>query len=170
MQRTGQPWLARAARWLVVLAAATSLSSWSAVAQEVMQWSGNFPSISLAPITSQAAVSVGSSTVSLLLTGDAEISADNSDAARLTGPDGDALVTEYALAFDGDGHGSTGGPAVDYTPYDSFLAAGVPVTHVVGDDIVDVTLSVRAQNPAGDVANAGAYSARATLTVTWVGP
>jgi hypothetical protein len=170
MQRTGLSKLARAGPWFVVLAAAASLSSWSAVAQDVMQWAGNFPSIALTPITSQAGVSAGSATMSLLLTGDAEISADNSNAARLNGPNGDTLVTEYALAFDGDGHGSTGGPAVGYTPYDSFLAGGVPVTHVVGDDIVDVTLSVRAQNPAGDVADAGAYSARATLTVTWVGP
>lgn len=157
-------------RWLLALAMAAGLAASTAQAQEIMQWLSDFPAIALSPISTQAAVSIGSSTATLLLNGDADISADNSTAARLTGPGGDTLVTEYKLVFDGDGHGGTGGPAVDYTPYDSFLVPGVPITHVVGDDDVDVTLYVRAQNPTGNVANAGNYAATATLTVTWVGP
>ena len=139
-------------------------------AQEVMQWESNFAPIDLDALTTRDDVATGSSTVRLLMNGDVELSADNSTTARLSGPGGDVLITEYKLTFDGDGTGATGAATVDYTPYDSFLNPPVLVTHVMADDDVNVTLHVRAQNPPGDVANAGTYTATATLTASWVGP
>jgi len=156
--------------WAVALAILATLAGPLVLAQEFMQWSGSFGPIALPPIATQAGISTGSSTATLQLSGDAEISADNSAAALLSGPDGDTLITEYKLAFDGDGQHATGGPSADYTPYDSFLVPPVRITHAPGDDEVAVTLYVQARNPAGKAANAGGYSARATLTVTWIGP
>jgi len=150
---------------LLILCGVSSLL----LAQELMEWESSFPPIALDAITTQDGVSTGSSTATLLLNGDAEISADNSAAAQLSGPGSDTLVTEYKLTFDGDGQSATGGPSVDYTPYDSFLIPPVQITHLVGDDEVDVTVYVRAQNRPAEVADAGGYSATATLTVAWVG-
>lgn len=162
--------MSRKACWLLAVALVGGLASSAAHAQETMQWVGGFPAIAMAPMATRTQICTGSSTTTLLLTGDAEISADNSAAAQLTGPGGDTLITEYSLAFDGDGHGATGGPATGYTAYDSFLDPAVEITHAPGDDDVNVTLYVRAQTPTGDVANAGDYTAAATLTVTWIGP
>lgn len=134
---------------------------------QTMQWTGNFGPISLPSITTRTDQPEGSSTATLLLTGDVELSAQNGTGARLSEPGGDYLTTEYKLTFDG---GPTGGPTVDYTLYDSFLILGVLVTHVPPDDDVDVTLWVRASIPAGDVANAAPYSATQTLTATWMDP
>ncbi|MCK4283705.1 MAG: hypothetical protein KAX44_05260, partial [Candidatus Brocadiae bacterium] len=117
-------------------------------------------------ITTRTDQPTGSSTATLLMDGDVEIFAENGVAARLNAG-GDFLTTEYKLEFDG---GPTTGPTVDYTLYGSFLSDGVLVTHVSGDNDVDVTLTVRASIPAGDVANAATYTATQTLTATWVGP
>jgi len=138
--------------------------------KDSMRWLGGFQVISLQDIQTRTQVSTGSSSITLLTTGNAEISADNTDAARLTEPGGGGLYTEYMLEFDGDGASSTGGTTVDFTSYDSFLTSPAQVTHVLGDDRVTVTLSVRASNYANQLANAGTYSATQTLTASWVGP
>ena len=140
------------------------------VAAQTMYWSSGFAPIGLSNISTRSSTSEGSSLAQLEMTGDVEISADNTAAARLSGPGGDTLVTEYKLTFDGDGSSATGASTVDYTSYESFLNPAVSVTHVGGDDAVVVTLYVRAGNYLGDLANSGSYSATQTLTASWVGP
>jgi hypothetical protein len=135
-----------------------------------MSWLGNFGPITLPAISSRTDVVTGNSTAEMELTGDCELSADNSTAARLSGPGGDVLVTDYSVTFDGDGSSSSGAATVGYTAYDSFLSPPALITYVASDDRVEVTLHARAQNPAGDLANVGAYTATQTLTLTWVGP
>jgi hypothetical protein len=54
--------------------------------------------------------------------------------------------------------------------YDSFLITPAYVTHIPDDNDVKVTLSVIVSNYAGELANAGTYTATQTLTVHWVGP
>ncbi|UCC22440.1 MAG: hypothetical protein JSW23_11795 [Planctomycetota bacterium] len=138
--------------------------------QGQMSWDDDFSPISLSNIQTKNQVRQGQSTTTLSTTGDAEITADNSTSARLNGPGGDSLNTEYGLAFDGSGTSETGGSSVAFTSYDLFLSTPAYVTYVTGDNNVDVTLRVRASNYAGDVANAGTYTATQTLTVSWVGP
>ncbi|MHC4592026.1 MAG: hypothetical protein ACYS8L_04935 [Planctomycetota bacterium] len=159
-------------RWKAIRLAAVALVvvSLPLARAQVMQWSGNFGAINLPSITTQSSVVTGNSTAELETTGNCELTADNSATAQLSGPGGDVLVTEYSLTFDGDGASATGAATVDYTTYSSFLSPAVAITHVGGDDYVQVTLHVRAQNFAGDVANAGAYSATQTITASWVGP
>ncbi len=137
---------------------------------DFMYWSGNFSPIALQNIENRDQVREGSSSTILFTSGDAEISADNTDATRLTEPGGDSLYTEYKLEFDGDGASKTGGSTVDFTSYDSFLSSPVPVTYVPDDSDVEVTLSVRVSNYTVQLANAGDYSATQTLTVSWFGP
>ena len=136
---------------------------------DFMYWRSNFSPITLQNIGSRGQVSQGSSQVTLFTNGDAEISADNSTAAQLSSA-GDTLVTEYKLTFDGDGSGATGGTGTNYETYDRFLTTAAPVTHVTGDDDVEVTVHVKASNYANDLADAGTYTATQTLTVHWVGP
>ena len=137
---------------------------------DFMYWDGNFSPITLQNIGNRDQVREGNSQITLFTSGDAEISADNSDAARLTEPGGDSLYTEYKLEFDGDGVSNTGGTTVDFTSYDSFLSSPVSVTYVPDYNDVQVTLSVRASNYPEQLANAGTYTATQTLTVHWVGP
>lgn len=136
----------------------------------LMYWSGNFSPIALANIGSRTQVCEGSSQITLYTSGNAEISADNTDTARLTKAGGANLYTEYKLQFDGDGVSQTGGSTVDFTRYDSFLSSPATVTHITGDNAVQVTLYVRASNYTGQLADAGNYSATQTLTVHWLGP
>jgi hypothetical protein len=138
--------------------------------QGEMSWDDDFAPISLQDIQTRDQVRQGQSTVTLSTTGDAEISADNTTTARLSGPGSDTLYTEYGLTFDGKGISQTGGSDVDFTSYESFLSTPAYVTHVTGDNEVDVRLRVRASNYAGDLANAGTYTATQTLTAHWVGP
>jgi hypothetical protein len=153
--------------WVILAAAATACLA----TPDVMNWqSGHFGAISLDAITTRTGVSTGSATLALALDGDVQISADNSVNAELRGPNGAALVTEYALSFDGNGANASGAANVAYTPYASFLIPPVRVTHVLGDDEVLVTLSVRASHPPGAALDAGAYTAQASLTASWVGP
>jgi hypothetical protein len=98
-----------------------------------------------------------------------EISADHSTEAQLSSA-GDTLVTEYRLTFDGDGSSKTGRTDTDYKTYDIFLTPAADVTYVADDNDVVVTLHVKASNYANDLANAGTYTAKQTLTVHWVGP
>lgn len=138
--------------------------------QDFMYWEANYDPITLLNITMQGDISEGDAQVKLFISGDAEISADNTAAAKLTEPGGGSLITEYKLRFDGNGTNKTGGSNVQYTSYDSFLSTPVHVTHVLNDDDVKIKLSVKVSNYAGEVANAGTYTATQTLTVTWVGP
>jgi len=138
--------------------------------QDFMYWESNFSPITLLNIENRDRVREGSSFTTLFTSGDAEISADNTAAARLNGPGGDGLYTEYKLEFDGDGSSETGRATVDFTSYDSFLSPAVLVTYVPDDNDVQVTLSVRASNYPNELANAGEYTATQTLTVYWVGP
>lgn len=134
-----------------------------------MYWDADFDAISLTAISNQGQISEDSSTVTLFMDGDAEITADNSAASQLSCAT-DELVTEYKLVFDGDGSSATGGSSTSYEAYNSFLSTASAVTYVAVDDNVEVTLFVRVRNNADEVADAGAYSATQTLTVTWVGP
>jgi hypothetical protein len=136
----------------------------------LMYWSGNFSPIALANIGNRDQICQGSSQVTLYTSGNAEISADNTATARLTKAGGDNLYTEYKLQFDGDGVSATGGSTVDFTSYDLFLNSHATVTHISGDNAVQVTLYVRASNYTGQLADAGDYSATQTLTVSWIGP
>ncbi|MHC4068833.1 MAG: hypothetical protein ACYS18_08690 [Planctomycetota bacterium] len=142
----------------------------TAYTADFMYWDSNFDPIVMANITTRDGESEGESELWLFTTGNAEISADNTDTAKLTGPGGDSLVTEYKLRFDGDGSSNTGGSTVSFTSYDSFLSTPVSITYVPDDNDVNVKLSVKAKNYANEVANAGEYTAIQTLTVSWVGP
>lgn len=139
------------------------------VAESFMYWDSNFGPIALPGIASKNQISEGSSSANLSINGDVEISADNSTAARLSSAS-DTLVTEYKLTFDGDGSSTTGGTGTNYETYDSFLTNAAPVTHLTGDDDVEVTLHVKASNYANGLADAGTYTATQTLIVHWVGP
>lgn len=136
---------------------------------QIMEWEGNFSNINLAQITSRTDAPTGSASVNLYTNGDVSVSADNGATAQLDDGGGSTLVTEYQLAYDGDGSGATGGTDVGWTAYGSFLDPASNVTHYSGDGVVQVTLSVRASNPTGDVADTGSYSATQTLTASWSG-
>lgn len=138
--------------------------------EHFMYWEGDFSPIALPNIATQDATSAANSTVTLFTTGNVDISANNSSTAELTGPAEDTLITEYKLTFDGDGVSQTGAETVTLARHDDFLVPPVRVTHVPGDDDVEVTLRAEAKNDGGTLANAGTYTATQTLTVTWVGP
>ena len=76
-------------------------------------------------------------------------------------------MTEYKLEYDGDGDPDTGGATVDWAEYDDFLVVPSAVTHVTLDGAVNVTLSARASNATGTLADAGNYTATQTLTATF---
>ena len=136
-----------------------------------MNWEGaHFGAITLADISTRTGVSTGSAMLGLDMNGDVQISADISANAQLRGPNGAALLTEYALSFDGNGLSLSGAPDVPYTAHSSFLNPPLRLTHIPGDDQVRVTLSVRATHPPGAAVDAGLYSATARLTVSWLGP
>ncbi len=140
-------------------------------AADQMYWDGSFDPINLDNINTKSSVSQASSSITLITTGNAQISADNTDTAQLSCAT-DTLVTTYKITFDGDGSSDTGGSNVDYADYDTFLTgpAEGDVTYVADDNDVVVTLFARAENDSLDVADAGDYSATQTLTVQWVGP
>lgn len=159
-------------RWRLILAAlvfAAVVLCAGLLCADTMYWQGDFTDIVLSPISTMADVVTGSGTATLITDSHCEISADNSTAARLVGPGGDVLTTEYSLSMDGNGTSATGGPSVNWTPYDSFLDISAIVTHVGSDNQVVVTLGARASIPSGGAPNAGAYSATQTLTVSWTG-
>lgn len=139
----------------------------SVTVSTMMEWAGNFANISLAAIASQADAPEGSQTQTLYANCNFEITADNSATAQLSSVT-DSLVTRYKLLYDGDGTTATGGTDIGtWTDYSTFLSGASAVTHVDGDGAVDITLSAQASNPAGDVADAGSYSATQTLTASW---
>ncbi len=138
----------------------------SATVDNIMEWEGNFAAIDLGNITAQATVLTGTAAITLWINGDVHITADNTAAALLTETD-DTLVTQYGIAYDGDGTTATGGSTVAYTAYDSFLTTASEVTHFDEDGAVEVTLSARAANDTDNVADAGSYTAVQTLTASW---
>jgi len=147
----------------------TFLCSVLVMSQDFMYWESDFDAITMPDITTRDTESEGEGEATLFTSGDAEISADNSTTAQLSSAT-DTLVTEYKLRFDGDGSSATGGTDTTYVSYDSFLTTPAAITYVSDDNDVDVTLHVRAGNYAGQLANAGTYTATQTLTVHWVGP
>lgn len=142
---------------------------WSFTVPTVMEWVSNFPAIAISNITAKNSTPSASQSAELHTNGNVDITADNTTTAQLSNGT-DTLVTEYKLEFDGDGVSATGGSEVDWTAYNTFLNSAVVVTYYSGDEYVNVTLHARASNAAGDVADAGDYSAMQTLTVSWVGP
>ncbi len=134
----------------------------------IMEWSGNFSGINLANITAQSTVVDGNDTTDLYTNGNVDITTAGTAVLTNTDPNSaDVLVTEYKLTYDGDGASATGGSTVDWTAYDSFLTSASVVTHFSEDGAVEVRLWARASNPAGEVADAGSYSATQTLTAAW---
>jgi hypothetical protein len=132
----------------------------------IMEWSADFPAIPLATMTTQAAAPTGTKSITLYTYGNANITADNTNASQLTKTT-DTLVTSYSLTYDGDGVTATGGSSVGYTVYSSFLTTASVIKHIPLDGAVVVTLSVKAENDAGNVADAGDYKATQTLTASW---
>jgi hypothetical protein len=138
---------------------------------EIIEWDntvngGNFETIAIDPITNQADTPSASKSLVLYTNCDLDITADNSATAQLTKTT-DTLVTEYKLEYDKNGTNGTGGATVDWTLYNNFLTTPSAVTHVSLDGAVNVTLSARASNDAGNVADAGNYTATQTLTASF---
>ncbi len=136
----------------------------------IMEWSAaSYADIALANITAVADTPSGSRDFTLYTNSNCEISADNTVAAQLDndGASTDTLVTEYQLAFDGDGATATGGTDVgSWTDYTTFLSTASAVTHVDGDGDAIITLSVQAST-GGTTPDQGNYSATQTLTAAW---
>ncbi len=147
----------------------TFLCSVLVMSQDFMYWESDFDAITMPDITTRDTESEGEGEATLFTSGDVEISADNTATAQLSSGT-DTLLTQYKLRFDGDGTIATGGSMVPFTSYDSFLSTPAYVTHVPGDDDVNVKLIVKAMNYNGQLADAGTYTATQTLTVHWVGP
>ena len=177
MKMSVRPVLFLAALWLtssLVLAADpgddSATCDVTVTVNTVMEWSAaSYADIALAAITSTVDTPSGSRDFTLYTNCNCEISADNTTAAQLenNGASTDTLVTEYQLAYDGDGVSATGGTDVGtWTDYSTFLGTPSAVTHVDGDGVVTVTLSVQASSP-GQVRDAGNYSATQTLTASW---
>ena len=139
---------------------------------EIIEWApGNFAEIHLLTITNRGDAPEASQSLVLYTNCDLNITADNTTAGQLIErvTSNDTLVTEYKLEYDKNGTDGTGGATVDWTDYATFLkdAAASAVTHVTLDGAVNVTLSARASNEAGTLADAGAYTATQTLTATF---
>jgi hypothetical protein len=133
----------------------------------IMEWSAaSYADIALAAISSVTDTPSGTRDFTLYTNCNSEISADNTATAQLSSAT-DTLVTEYQLAFDGDGASATGGTDVgSWTDYSTFLGTASAVTHVDGDGTAVITLSARAST-GGTVPDVGNYSATQTLTVSW---
>ncbi len=145
----------------------TATCAVSATVANIMEWSANFSAISLGTMSSVSDTLTGSETATLYTNGNVDITADNTTAAELSEAGGDTLYTEYQLSYDGNGTTATGGSAVSYTVYSSFLSSASTVTHYDEDGAVVVTLGARATNAAGTLADAGSYTATQTLTASW---
>jgi len=134
---------------------------------EIIEWhAANFATIAIAAITNRGDTPSASQSLVLYTNCDLDITADHTAAAQLTKTT-DTLVTEYKLEYDKIGTDGTGGATVAWAEYDDFIAVGSAVTHIALDGAVDVTLSARASNAAGTLADAGDYTATQTLTATF---
>jgi hypothetical protein len=151
----------------------TATASVTVTVDGIMEWSGNFSTIALSPITTQAGAPTASQSTTLYTNGDVHISANITTAAQLklgTDPN-QTLVTSYKLTDDGDGTATTGGTdQTVYTGYATFLNSAYVITHKAGDGADMITLWAKAENPSGEVADAGDYSATQTLTASWGNP
>lgn len=151
----------------------TATASITVTVADIMEWSGNFSTIALLDITTLTSAPTDSQTTTLYTNGNIHITADNTTAAQLnlgTDPN-QTLVTSYMLTDDGDGVTTTGGTdEASYTGYATFLGSAYAITHVAGDGAVVIRLYAKAENPSGEVADAGDYSAIQTLTASWGNP
>ncbi len=146
----------------------TATCAVTATVDTIMEWSGNFSTgIALGTMSAQGDTLTGSDTNVLYTNGNVDITAINTTAAELSESGGDTLYTEYQLSYDGNGTTATGGSAVSYAVYSSFLSSASVVTHYDEDGAVTVTLGARATNASGTLADQGSYTATATLTATW---
>ena len=147
---------------------------------EIIEWEdannlGDFDTIAITPnITAQADTPEASQSLVLYTNCTVNITADNTGPALLThdGPSLDTLVTEYKLDYDVEADGAdTWGVPKNWALHNLFLAGGAStasvVTHETLDGAIEVTLSARASNATGTLADAGAYHAHQTLTATW---
>jgi len=143
-------------------------------AEDYMYWE-DFAKIELPNITSRGQTQQSSATVTLYLSGDAQITADDTIAAQLSCTT-DTLITEYKLTFDSTGGstgvGTGGDGGTEWQSYDTFLKTGTEgnVDYVADDNSVQVTLWVKASNDANGVADSDEYDAIQTLTVSWGWP
>jgi hypothetical protein len=157
---------------LATPAATDATASVTVTVADIMEWSGNFSTIALANITAQATAPTSSQTTTLYTNGDVSITADvtGTEAQLALGTDpNQTLVTSYKLTDAGDGTTTTGGTdETEYTGYATFISAGYAITHVAGSGEDVITLYAKAENPSGEVADAGDYTATQTLTATWV--
>ena len=140
----------------------------------IMEWVGDFTTINLTAIDDQTDISEGLETQTIYANCNFEIGALNTTTAQLSSAT-DALVTKYKLSSDGDGSSTTGATAAAiaasasdaWTDYNNFLTTELAITHVDTDGVVVITLEVQATSPAGEVADAGSYTATQTLTASW---
>ena len=138
---------------------------------QIIEWAAPkaFDTIAIPNITAQGDTPSASKSLVLYTNCDLDIIADKSATARLTKTT-DTLVTEYKLNYDAeaDGADTWGVPSADWEDYTTFLGAGGSAgTHETLDGAVNVTLSARASNAAGTLADAGNYAATQTLTATF---
>ena len=147
----------------------------SVTVSPVMEWAGNFAAgISLAAINAYTDTPTGSDNQTIYTNCNFNLDADQTATAQLSSAT-DTLVTNYRMTEDGDAVATTG--ATDgqcttsgldsYVLYSSFLSTVLPITHVDTDGAVVITLYAQATNPAGEMADQGAYTATQTLTAVW---
>ena len=137
--------------------------------EDFAYWGADFaPIVFHNPIDTQDRQLFAKQTATLYTTVDVAISADNSTDARLEhASSGDYLVTTYRLSFDGDGISATGASETARIVYNDFLSTPLTITHVGSDNEVNIALEAQCYNNTDTVADAGAYSAEQTLTITW---
>lgn len=149
----------------------TATANVTVTVNTIMEWSEvSYTDITLTPaIAAQSDDPTGSTNFTLYTNCNCEISADiDTDAQLKLGTDpNQTLVTSYMLTDDGDGTGTGGTDQGSYIVHNLFLSSAYAITHVAGDGVVVITLYAKAENPSGEVADAGAYSAIQTLTASW---
>lgn len=146
----------------------------SVTVNTILEWEGNFTDITLTAISAQADTPEANEVQTIYTNCNFEIDSDQTTTAQLSSTT-DTLVTKYKLADDGDGSSDTGATAAaesasgisTWADYNSFLSTALAVTHVDTDGAVNITLHVQASNNAGEVADAGSYTATQTLTASW---
>lgn len=139
---------------------------------DIAEWAlpGDYNEIQLPDITDQNSYTADANALLKLYTNaNVTMTADTTTASRLDKIDdvNEVLVTEYKLTYDANGTTGTGGDtsAKVWETYNEF--APVNVTHVSGDGEVEVRLHVRARNTTGELADAGKYTAKQTLTIAF---
>ena len=140
---------------------------------QIIEWAAPkaFDTIAIPNITARGDTPSASKSLVLYTNCNVNITADNTTAAQLTKTT-DTLVTEYKLDYDVEADGAdTWGVPKNWALHNLFLAGGAStasvVTHETLDGAIEVTLSARASNATGTLADAGAYHAHQTLTATF---